>query len=144
MTEQKSWCGHCERKNDQQEDICQLSSYYVSFILHYFPVWRCHKWGNLTLDCRKHWNTEWILWCCGTLSIKIYRLCLFHKTGNYSFNCFNTLARAAPRRRGTAVLKLYKPFCAMLSGQSYKDNQTHGIILQRWSFMKCWGRRSKV
>lgn len=144
MTEQKSWCGHCERKNGQQEDIFQLSSYYVSFILHYFPhLWHRHT-GNLTLDCRKHWNTELILWCCGTLSIKIYRLCLFCKTGNYSFNCFHTLASAALRWRGTSALKLYKPFCAMLSGQSYKDNQTHGIILQRWSLMKYWGRRSKV
>lgn len=76
--------------------------------------------------------------------IKTYGLCLFYKTGNYNFNCSAILASTVLRWRGTAILKLYRCFCAMLSEHKHKDTPTYGIILQRWSLLKCWGGKSKV
>lgn len=142
MTQQKLWRGHCERVTDRNTSI--NFPLYVSFLLNYFaPLWHHHT-GNLNVDWRKRWNNELILGCCGTASIKTYSLHLFHKTGDYNFNCSAILASAVLRWRGTAVLKLYRSFCAMLSEQNYKDTPTYGIILQRWSLFKCWGGRSKV
>lgn len=105
VTQQKLWHGHCKRKSDSQKDIYQLSSHYIPFILYYFAHLWHYQAGNLSLGCRKHWNTELILRCYGTVSIKTYRLCLFYITGNYSFNCFAILASAMLRVEGNSSAK---------------------------------------